>query len=105
MQQMDVLLMLHGDTDECPEYIPSKLYEYFWARRPVLALTQRNPQLDALVQAHGGWTAPSTDAPAFEAAIEQVIERWRAGPLLDVTVPPVTVADAVRRIVEAVDHG
>jgi hypothetical protein len=105
MQQMDVLLMLHGDTDECPEYIPSKLYEYFWARRPVLAMTHRNPQLDALVQAHGGWSAPSTDAAAFEAAIEHVVARWRAGPLPDVAVPPVTVASAVQRILEAVDHG
>ena len=105
MQQMDVLLVLHGDTDECPEYIPSKLYEYFWARRPVLALTHRNPQLDALVVAHGGSTAPATDAAAFEAALERVVERWRAGPLPDVTVPPVSVASAVQRILQAVDHG
>ena len=105
MQQVDVLVMLHGDTAECPQYIPSKLYEYFWARRPVLALTHRNPQLDALVRAHGGWIAPSTDAPAVEAALEAVVERWRAGPMPDVAVPPVTVADAVARIMSAVDHG
>jgi hypothetical protein len=105
MQQLDALLMLHGDTDECPEYIPSKLYEYFWARRPVLALTHRNPQLDALVLAHGGWVASSTDAAAFSAALRTVIEQWRSGPLPDVTVPPVTVAGAVQRILEAVDHG
>ena len=105
MQRVDVLLMLHGDTAECPQYIPSKLYEYFWARRPVLALTHRNPQLDALVRAHGGWVAPSTDAPAVEAALEAVVERWRAGPMPDVAVPPVTVADAVARIMSAVDHG
>ena len=105
MQQVDALLMLHGDTAECPQYIPSKLYEYFWARRPVLALTHHNPQLDALVRAHGGWVAPSTDAPAVEAALEAVVERWRAGPMPDVTVPPVTVADAVARIMNAVDHG
>jgi hypothetical protein len=106
MQQLDVLLLLHGDTDECPEYIPSKLYDYFWARRPVLALTHRNPQLDAIVEAHGGWVAPSTDAAAFEAALERVVDRWRAGALLDVTVPPVSVAAAVQRILDAVDaHG
>ena len=105
MQQMDVLLMLHGDTAECPEYIPSKLYDYFWARRPVLALTHRNPQLDELVRSHGGWVAPSTDAVAFEAALEQVVERWRDGPLPDAAAPPVTVASAVQRILEAVDRG
>jgi hypothetical protein len=105
MQQVDALLMLHGDTAECPQYIPSKLYDYFWARRPVLGLTHDNPQLDALVVAHGGWVAPSTDAPAVEAALEAVVERWRAGPMPDVSVPPVTVADAVQRILQAVDHG
>lgn len=105
MQQLDVLLMLHGTIPDCPEYIPSKLYEYFWARRPVLALTHQNPQLDALVVEHGGWVAPATDAAAVEAALEAVIERWRAGPLPDVTTPPVTVAAAVQRILEAVDHG
>ena len=105
MQQMDVLLMLHGDTAECPQYIPSKLYDYFWARRPVLAMTHLNPQLDALVVSHGGWVAPSTNAGAFEGALERIVERWQAGPLSDVTVAPVTVAAAVRRILDAVDHG
>jgi len=105
MQQVDVLLMLHGELNDCLEYIPSKLYEYFWARRPVLALTHRNAQLDALVVSHGGWVAPSTDAPAIVAAFEAAVERWRRHELPDVTVPPVTVGDAVQRILQAVDRG
>ena len=105
MQQVDVLLMLHGDTDECPEYIPSKLYDYFWARRPILALTHRNPQLDALVVSHGGWVAPSTDAPAFDAALGCAVERWQACTLPDMSVPPVTVAAAVKRILGAMGDG
>jgi hypothetical protein len=104
MQQLDVLLMLHGEVPECLEYIPSKLYEYFWARRPVLALTYRNPQLDDLVRSHGGWVAPTTDTAAVEAAFEAAIERWRSPGLPDVTVPPVTVHDAVTAIVQAVDR-
>ncbi|HMC16771.1 MAG TPA: hypothetical protein VKI18_14130 [Albitalea sp.] len=105
MQQLDVLLMLHGELSDCLEYIPSKLYDYFWARRPVLALTHRNAQLDALVQAHDGWVAPSTDQAAIVAAFEAAIERWQADALPDVTVPPVSVSDAVQRILEAVDRG
>lgn len=103
MQQLDVLLMMHGTMPEAPEYIPSKLYEYFWARRPVLALTHRNPQLDAIVLAHGGWVAPEADAAAIESALEAAIERWRRDGLPVVDVPPVTVEDAVRRIVAEVD--
>lgn len=105
MQQVDLLLMLHGTVPECLEYIPSKLYDYFFARRPVLALTWRNPQLDALVRGHGGWVAPADDPVAVQAALEQAIERWHGPGLPDVAVPPVTVQGAVQRIVEAVDRG
>lgn len=104
MQQVDALLMLHGDTAECPQYIPSKLYEYFWARRPVLALTHQNPQLDALVRDHAGWVAPSTDPAAVEAALEALFERWLGADLPDVLLPPVTVASAVQRILQALDR-
>jgi len=103
MQLCDALLLVHGAITDCAEYIPSKLYEYFWARRPVLAFTHRNAQLDALVLEHGGWVAPTLDAAANEAALEQVVDRWRQGPIPDVETPPVTVAAAVRRIVDAVD--
>ena len=103
MQQCDVLLMMHGDMAEAGEYIPSKLYEYFWARRPVLALTCENAQLDALVVGHGGWVAPTREQPAVVEAFAAAIGRWREGGLPDVNVPPVTVADAVGRILKAVD--
>ena len=103
MQQCDVLLMMHGDMAEAGEYIPSKLYEYFWARRPVLALTCDNAQLDALVVEHGGWVAPTRDLSAVTDAFAAAIRRWREAGLPDVTVPPVTVHAAVQRILGAVD--
>jgi len=103
MQQCDVLLLMHGDMAEAGEYIPSKLYEYFWARRPVLALTCDNAQLDALVVAHGGWVAPTRDIASAAEAFAGALERWRHDDLPDVSVPPVTVAAAVDRILAAVD--
>ena len=33
MQTVDALLLLHGTGTACEEYIPSKLYEYFWSER------------------------------------------------------------------------
>jgi glycosyltransferase involved in cell wall biosynthesis len=104
MQQCDVLLMMHGDMAEAGEYIPSKLYEYFWARRPVLALTCENAQLDTLVVEHGGWVAPTRDIPAVVEAFAAAVGRWRDSGLPDVSLPPVTVADAVARILRAVDE-
>jgi hypothetical protein len=99
MQRADVLLLLHGQVPECAEYIPSKLYDYFWARRPVLALTWRNAQLDALVAAHGGSVAPTDDPAAIEAVLESIFERWQRDALPDVAAPPVTVEAAVQAIV------
>ena len=39
MRQSDVLILMHGEGDIkeiCQLYIPSKIYEYLWAQRPVL---------------------------------------------------------------------
>lgn len=101
MQKSTMLLLIHGDSADCAEYIPSKLYDYFWAHRPVFAVTHLNPQLDALVMGHGGTTAPSDDAAAVVAALEATLERWQRDGLPDTTVPPVGVADAVQAILKA----
>jgi glycosyltransferase involved in cell wall biosynthesis len=45
MNAADCLLLLHGTVPFCEEYIPSKLFEYLWTQRPILALVWRNPQL------------------------------------------------------------
>jgi hypothetical protein len=104
MQQVDVLLIVHGQRPDCVEYIPSKLYDYFWARRPVLALTHRNPQFDALVQTHGGWVAPYIDPAAIEAALLAGITRWQQDQLAPSNVPALSAADAVQTILSAVQR-
>lgn len=53
MRSVDVLLLLHGEDSICFEYIPSKLYEYLWMQRPILALVHGNPQMGALIRAQG----------------------------------------------------
>lgn len=103
MQTVDLLLMMHGQVPECPEYIPSKLYDYFWARRPVLAFTWRNAQLDALVHEHGGVAVPTDDAAAIDAAIEAAYERWLGDDLPEIHTPPLSVQAAVDAIVARTD--
>ena len=104
MHQADCLLAMHGSVPECSEYIPSKMYDYFWAKRPVLALTHRNAQLDRLVAEHGG-TAVDTLAPeAIVRAIGELHAAWQAGAIdQPVSVPPIGVDSAVRRILQACD--
>ncbi len=102
MHEADCLLLMHGMIPECPEYIPSKIYEYFWARRPVLALTWRNPQLDRLVVEHGGYVAATDDHVAVLGAIDRVYADWLAGCLTvspEVS-PPLGVEQAVLRILD-----
>ncbi|MDH4449156.1 MAG: glycosyltransferase [Rhodoferax sp.] len=49
MRNTDVLLLLHGTEPICAEYIPSKMYEYLWMQRPILALVHDNPQMACIL--------------------------------------------------------
>jgi glycosyltransferase involved in cell wall biosynthesis len=51
MRSADVLLLLHGTEPICAEYIPSKLYEYLWMQRPILAFVHENLQMARILQA------------------------------------------------------
>ena len=50
MRSADVLLLLHGVEPICEEYIPSKMYEYLWMQRPIVALVHRNAQMADLLR-------------------------------------------------------
>ncbi len=79
MQEADCLLLAHGHIPECAEYIPSKLYEYFWAQRPIFGMTYRNAQINQLIKERQGYVAESTDIDAITIAITQIFQDWRDG--------------------------
>ncbi len=79
MQEADCLLLAHGHIPECAEYIPSKLYEYFWAQRPIFGMTHRNAQINQLIKERQGYVAESTDIDAITIAITQIFQDWRNG--------------------------
>jgi hypothetical protein len=83
MRQVDLLLLLHGTDAFCEEYIPSKLYEYLWTQRPVLALTWRNPMLDRMLEIEGHTHVVATDAAAVAIALVGIWKRWRTRGLPD----------------------
>lgn len=91
MRSVDVLLLLHGADVICSEYIPSKLYEYLWMQRPILAVVHRNPQMAALIRGQGHVAVFSDESAAgssavsgeLAAALEQLFDRWRTGGLAD----------------------
>ncbi len=99
MYEADALLLLHGSSPFCEEYIPSKLYEYLSTGRPILGLTWRNPQLDGLLRAAGHVAVPADAPAAVREALGALLERWERDELQDSGIPsPHTVAAAVDRI-------
>jgi hypothetical protein len=105
MQTVDALLLLHGTGTVCEEYIPSKLYEYFWTERPILALTWHNAHLDRLLREAGHWAVPATDVAAIAGALTDLIARWQADDLRDSGKPsPYTPAAAVDEMIGWVEE-
>ena len=100
MNAVDCLLLLHGTEPFCAEYIPSKMYEYLWARRPIVALVWRNPQMTRMLNELGHIPVAADDVNAVEGALAALITRWRDDELVDSGKPsPYTVRAAVDQLV------
>jgi hypothetical protein len=104
MFQADCLLLLHGTIAECSEYIPSKLYEYMWTSRPVIALTYQNPQLDQLVSERGGYVAHADQPEEVLNAIQRAITDWQSNRLPVSGKPAIGVQQAVNSILDEVNR-
>lgn len=103
MHESDVLVLMHGDTDWCAEYIPSKVYEYFYAHRPVLAITHLNRELDEMVLIRGGYVAQAANQSSIEAVIEVIYQQWSAENEFDVLYDPISVDSCVASILKRVN--
>ena len=104
MFEADVLLLLHGDYEWCAEYIPSKYYEYLWALRPMLALTNRSPEFDAMLRERNAYRAHTLEPDTIAATVEQLWQDWSQQNLQQPGGDPVTVASAVQVILHKVSH-
>lgn len=104
MHQMDGLLLIHGHTADCAEYIPSKLYDYFWAKRPVMALTHLNPQLEALVRNHGGYSVEILEKGGVEKLLDKIYQDWVDDTLPSPLCTPIEPREAVDTIINKVNE-
>ncbi len=113
MRAVDVLLLLHGEDALCSEYFPSKLYEYLWMQRPLLAVVHRNSQMAALLRGQGHVAVLSGEngadssavSHALAAALEQLFDRWRTVGLEDNgQTSPYTTEAAVTQLLGWVDQ-
>jgi hypothetical protein len=103
MYQADCLLLLHGNFDECREYIPSKFYEYLWAGRPIIALTHQNPQLDQMLGERNNYLAATDSLSTIVHALETAHKDWLLNQLPMPIVPALGVKQAVDSIFKAYD--
>jgi hypothetical protein len=108
MRAVDVLLLLHGEEPICAEYIPSKLYEYLWMQRPILATVHRNPQMAGMLRGQGH-VAVQTGAGAdvagqeLSAALERLFDQWHSTGLPDSGQgSPYTTEAAVKQLLKHV---
>jgi len=100
MNAADCLLLLHGTVPFCEEYIPSKMYEYLWTQRPILALVWRNPQMERMLRELEHWAVKADDVDAIASAIEELHARWMRDDLPDSGTPsPYTTEAATRKII------
>jgi glycosyltransferase involved in cell wall biosynthesis len=83
MNAADCLLLLHGTVPFCEEYIPSKMFEYLWTQRPILALVWRNAQMERMLRELGHWSVKADDVDAIAAALEELHARWLRNDLAD----------------------
>ena len=91
MRQCDALLLVHGEEAICEEYIPSKVYEYLWMQRPILATVHDNPQMAEILRGQGHGVAQSSlheggselAAPELARLIQELWTRWRTNGLPD----------------------
>lgn len=105
MNAADCLLLLHGTVPFCAEYIPSKMYEYLWTQRPILALVWLNPQMEQMLREQGHWAVKSDDAESIALALEELYSRWTQDNLRDSGTPsPYTSEAATRRIIALVSE-
>jgi glycosyltransferase involved in cell wall biosynthesis len=100
MQASDVLLLLHGDDEWCAEYIPSKMYEYFWMGRPIWAITHRNPQMNAFLRERNAYISAANDTQSIGENLEQIWLDWQSKNLRQLRFEPIGVRQAVNTILE-----
>jgi hypothetical protein len=103
MQASDVLLLLHGDDEWCAEYIPSKMYEYFWMGRPIWAITHRNPQMNALLAERNAYISAADDAASIDGALERIWLEWQQKNLMQLAWKPIGVDQAAQRILQLLE--
>jgi hypothetical protein len=96
MQKSDVLLLIQNLDAISSETIPSKVYEYFQARRPILGLLYNNGELAEMFNGLGHRAVQWDDIEGIQQGIREYFSLWKLGKLTQPTpASPYTIEHAI----------
>ncbi|KXW55933.1 hypothetical protein [Ferrovum sp. PN-J185] len=104
MQEMDYLLIIHGDTEDCAEYIPSKFYDYLWAKRPIFAIINKNQQFKNLLSKYKSLISNATDINSIVEKLNEIYINWNEKKEVNINELPISTSNATNQIIEYVNH-
>lgn len=82
MKRSDVLLVLVDDLLGAERMISGKIFEYLYARKPVLAVVPQGGEVDRIVRDVAcGISCPPRDLEKIGKAVEALILQWKQGTL------------------------
>jgi len=105
MEQTDILLIVHGQSQVCNEYIPSKLYEYLLTERPLLGIVAKESELEAILIENGHMIAEYDNIEDVKQKIISFIQTWEESGLPNHSkISPYTIESAVKNLIECANH-
>ncbi len=99
MRTADILVLIQNIDDFSVETIPSKVYEYFVAGRPILGLVHRNAELAGMLTRLGHTVSEAADTGSVRAVVTGIHRKWEEGPPCAPAVSPYTLRAAVDRLI------
>jgi glycosyltransferase involved in cell wall biosynthesis len=94
-------LLMQDDNDFSSETIPSKVYEYLHAGRPVLGVIRKNPELTAMLSELGHYPVELDNPQELADALSELHRLWKAGEIgTGIKPSPHTVKRAVDELLE-----
>lgn len=101
MKRSDVLLLIQNTDSISTETIPSKVYEYLHAGRPIVGLVHENEELQSMLVQYGHHGVSADDPASARWGIHASYEQWAKDALTAGTISSYTVESAVSRLVAA----
>ena len=101
MRRSDVLVLMHGKGEICKLYLPSKIYEYLWALRPVLLFTPVPKHWDDIMDSRTHYIIDQRDPIDIDETLKRLIADWQREKLSDRPISQAySVEQAVTKIIE-----